>query len=258
MRRRALAAVTALAVVVTAGCGGTGTARDGADPGPPTGADALVLRWTELPGLLPPGGAAAIPPAYALYGDARLITGRPAAPGTGVWPVFEERRIAASELPGILRRAADAKLLGGASAAGPRPPGPDAPMVRITVASAGARQTTMLPRTDGSLAALRGDLSRLAAGAGTPYRPATVAVIATANDDPSAPTRAWPLPALDGEPMTGLNAGATCTLLRGDEIETARRAAGDATPGTLWRSGDRSWSIALRPLLPDETGCGAL
>jgi hypothetical protein len=131
-------------------------------------------------------------------------------------------------------------------------------VIRVTVASAGARQTTTLPRTDGSLAALRGDLSRLAAGAGTPYRPGTVAVIATANGDPSAPSRAWPLAELNGEPMTGLNAGSTCTLLRGDQIETVRRAAADTTPATLWRSGDRSWSIAFRPLLPDETGCAAL
>jgi len=231
-RAAALVVVTLLAA---AGCG------SGERPIPPTGASDLVLRVSDLPGLLPLGGTAAVPPSFSLYGDGRLIV----PTGGGAWPMFTEHRVPPAEVSRLLGAAADAGLLDGAD----RPAaGPDGPVVVVTAASVSQRHTVKLPRSDRSVAGLRAELGRLATDhPGTGYRPAAVAVIAVGNEVPG-PARDWTLSALDDR----------CTVLRGSEVDAAQQLAATADATTIWRFGDRRWSLAFRPLLPDEPDCTAL
>ncbi|MEV1329383.1 hypothetical protein AB0J20_07380 [Micromonospora costi] len=240
-RALALSAVPVLLAVtaVAAGCG------EGSGPQPPAGAAALVLRLTEWPGMVGPGGTAAISPSFSLLGDGRLIsrTGPP-----GGWPQMREDRVP----PDGVRR-----LLRDATAVPDRPAGnaPDAPVVRLVVVSTDGRRERTLPRTDAAVERLRATLAGYADGPAVPFRPEAVAMVATPGDA-AEPARPWPLPTLAGEPLSGLAAGSTCLVLRDADLDTVRAAA---TAGAgRWRSDGRVWQVAPRPLLPDETGCADL
>ncbi|MFE9654634.1 hypothetical protein [Micromonospora sp. NPDC006431] len=247
-RGRALALLAVPALLATAatstGCAG----RGGTDPEPPTGGGALVLRLSELPGMLPPGGTAAVPPGFSLFGDGRLIS-VPAQPSAG-WPQLREDRVPPDEVRELFR---DAAALSDQAAAG----GPDEPVVRVVVGAPGGPRTVTLPRTNPAAARLRAALAGHAAGSPVPYQPAAVAIVAVPAD-PAEPARPWPLPALAGEPLGGAAAGATCLVLRGADLDTVRREAATAGADTRWRSAGQVWQVAPRPLLPDETGCADL
>ncbi|MEU8347530.1 hypothetical protein AB0C74_38020 [Spirillospora sp. NPDC048832] len=76
------------------------------------------------------------------------------------------------------------------------------------------------------------------------YRPAKTAVLAGETAG-TGTVQAWPLKPLgDGVPV----AGAVCTLAPSAKVP-------DAKPGTAWRSGGRTYSVRLRPLLPGESSC---
>jgi hypothetical protein len=253
--RRLAAGFAVVAAMVATGCGGPGPAP-GDELQPATGPRSLVVRVTDLPGLLPPGGSAALPPAYALYGDGTLING-PAPGWQGSWPEFQERRIDTAELRTILRLASKAAPRDRSDTTGGTSSGPDAPTVRVTVITTTQRWTTTLPRSDGRLARLRTTLAR---GHGDPYRPAAVAVISTETSagGAAAPVRSWPLGTLEGQVLGGTGAGSRCIVLRGTDVEAAHRLAAGTSGGTVWRSGSRRWTVAFRPLLPDEHDCSAL
>ncbi|MCW3816670.1 hypothetical protein ONA91_19680 [Micromonospora sp. DR5-3] len=244
-RGRTLALLAVLAAAATtAGCAG----RGGGEPEPPTGGEALVLRLSELPGMLAPGGAAAVPPSFSLFGDGRLIS--VAAGPSGGWPQLREDRVPPDGVRDLFR---DAAALPDHAAVD----GPDAPVVRVVVGATGGPRTVTLPRSDPAAARLRAALAGYAAGSLVPYRPAAVAIVATPAD-PTEPARPWPLPTLAGEPLTGTGAGASCLVLRGADLETVRRETATAGAETRWRSAGRVWQVAPRPLLPDETGCADL
>jgi hypothetical protein len=93
-----------------------------------------------------------------------------------------------------------------------------------------------------------------------PYRATRVAAVATAVTDatdpnlPVSPERAWPGPPLPGDPMaTGPGLG--CVDAGVDQAAQVLAAGAAATAITPWTSGGIRWMVALRPLLPDETGC---
>jgi hypothetical protein len=239
----AVSSVLAGSTAIT-GCGGRG---DG-ETEPPTGKDALVLRLIELPGLLPPGGTAAVPPSFSLFGDGRLIS-VPAGSPAG-WPQLREDRVPPDGVQELLRDAA-------ALPDGAAPEGPDAPVLRVVVGSADGQRSVTIPSNDPAARRLRAALAGHAAGPAVPYRPTAVAIIATPADaaEPASP---WPLPALTGEPLHGTAAGSTCLVLRGADLDTAQRKLTAAGIGARWRSAGRVWQVAPRPLLPDETGCAAL
>lgn len=260
--RRTVIAVAAFALLL-GGCadggtspGSSGTGGQPASATPATGADDLVLRLREPPGLLPPGDLAAVAPVFSLYGDGTLIAG-PAPGQTAIWPTLHLSRMSTGEVRQLFQQALDAGLLDPARPTMPAP-GPDAPMRIITVATATQRRTTTVPRSDPAVERLVQDLARHAAPTDPPYEPGAVAVIATAGDDPSAPTRPWPLSTLDGQALTGAAAGSTCTVLRGGDIAAARQAVAGAPAGTRWLSDARMWMVRPRPLLPDEHDCADL
>lgn len=69
--------------------------------------------------------------------------------------------------------------------------------------------------------------------------------------------RAWPGPALPGEPIgDGLELG--CVTAGGSEATAVIAAARQAVVTTPWTSGGRQWRVRLRPLLPDESDCADL
>ncbi|MEV4808992.1 hypothetical protein [Micromonospora avicenniae] len=239
---RLLALLAVLAALSTmAGCGDRG--GDGSPP--PAGATTLVLRLSELPGLLPPGGVAAVPPRYSLFGDGRLIS-VPDGPSRG-WPQLREDTVAPDDVRELYAAAA-------ALPDGPVADVPDGPVVQVTVGTAGGRHSVTLDRADPAAARLLAALARHADGPPVPYEATAVAIVATPAD-PTEPARPWPLPTLAGAPLGGTSAGSTCLVLRGADLDTARRAATTADAAARWSSAGQVWQVAPRPLLPDETGC---
>ncbi|MEV6373070.1 hypothetical protein [Micromonospora musae] len=239
----AVPAVLASTVTVTACAGG-----DRSEPEPPTGATTLVLRLTELPGLLPPGGVAAVAPRHSLFGDGQLIS---AASGpTGGWPQLRVDIVSTEDLRELFRTAA-------ALPDGPGTAAPDGPVVQVVVGAPGGQRSATLARDDAAATRLRADLARHSGGPPAPYEPSAVAVVATPAD-PAEPAQPWPLPTLTGEPLAGTSAGSSCRVLRGAELDAARRAIEPTDGDARWSSAGRVWQVAARPLLPDETGCADL
>ncbi|WBB68453.1 hypothetical protein [Micromonospora sp. WMMD812] len=246
MHRGRAAALLAL-LATTATVGGCATPGD-SGPRPPTGTDSLVLRLSELPGMLPPGGAAAVPPRFSLFGDGRLIS-VPTGPAGG-WPRLREDPVPPDGVRELLRRAAAVPERATAN-------DPDGPVVRVVIGSTDGQRTVTLPRADPAATRLGESLARYAARPPVPYRPNAVAIVATPVDTPE-PARPWPLPALAGEPLAGTAAGSTCLVLYGADLDAVQRAAATADAATPWRSGGRLWQVTPRPLLPDEAGCADL
>jgi hypothetical protein len=96
---------------------------------------------------------------------------------------------------------------------------------------------------------------------GKAYESAQIAGIASpwVASDASLPKPkevAWPGPGLPGDPVgTGIDVG--CVVTDGAKLRALVASAG-ANAATPWTSGGKTWSVALRPLLPDETGCADL
>ncbi|MEV4703118.1 hypothetical protein [Actinoplanes sp. NPDC049316] len=93
-----------------------------------------------------------------------------------------------------------------------------------------------------------------------PYRSVSLAALARpytpADEAPvsPAPTRQWPGPALPGA-VVATDGRITCTVVTGAEADRVRDAAAQASVLTPWRSGDKTWDVTFRPLLPDESAC---
>jgi hypothetical protein len=211
-----------------------------------TAASAVVLQLKELPGLLPPGGRASVVPVVTVYGDGRVV----AADTQGVRPPrLTTRLLARAEVERVLHDVQRADLPLADGAAGGQV-GPDAPTATLTVAdSAGVRVLSV--RRDEAATRVRQRLVDLSAG-GEPYGTDRVAVIAVASGTGGRP---WPA----GELATGsaTRDGARCVLLSGAAAAAAVRAVG-GVPGGSWSSGGVTYSVTLRPLLPDERSCADL
>ena len=124
--------------------------------------------------------------------------------------------------------------------------------------------------------AARAELSRLRAAmtdlprtlgaqsvtAAQPYQPTSVAAIAEPWTDPGPEYGPltdvpWPGPELPGQPLPSASE-VSCLDVTGDEADAALQAGASASAATPWTSGGQRWTIALRPLLPDERGCNEL
>jgi hypothetical protein len=95
-----------------------------------------------------------------------------------------------------------------------------------------------------------------------PYEPETLAVISRPwpGDGAQAdPERAWPGPALPGQPlpmnpMIGPD-DLTCLTVAGAELDAILDAADGASQETPWVWEGQRYDVWLRPLLPDESSC---
>ena len=275
--------------LMTAACTAAGASGSPGDtPAPPynvaTGSDQVVLRIATGGGLVPVEYLLTHKPRFALYGDGRVVVEGPVieiypAP---LLPNLRQMHVTPGEIQKILAAADKAGLLG-----------PDASFNATDIFDAGTTTftTTVDGKThtidayalgieaatvDAAVAAARkklsgfqdevGDLSAFLGrevGDAEAYDAATMRVF-TRPADSSAPdglTRqvvAWPLsvdPATAGEatkvPQT------RCLALTGADLTAFLTVARTANALTSWTYGAGRYSILVRPLYPDESGCPA-
>jgi hypothetical protein len=277
----------AVAVAVLLGLAACGQGAGTATPAPattvvPAAANGLILRVEYSGGFISPSVLAARLPIVSVYADGRVISEGPVAaiyPGPALPNVLE----------GQIDRSAVQDLVDRAMAAGVAetsdlgiPPVADAPSTRFTVVTASdtyVREVYALwetPAGEGTASgvnaeqeAARAKLSDLltaltdaAAGQSHAYEADAVAAIASPWLDPEdglqQPEVAWPGPALPGQP-TGGPPDVSCVTATGDQAQALLGAARSANSATPWVTADGSrWSVILRPLLPDESGCADL
>ena len=245
--------------------------------------DALVLRIDRVGGFVAPDQQLGRYPVVSVYADGRVITTGPQIqiyPGPAL-PNLLVQQIDPATVQGLLDKAVRAGVRSGADLG--QPSVADAPTTRITVAAPGGgtssleavaltetqpddpRLTPAQREARAKLAAFVQEVSDLPNAQGMPpaqpYRPTAVAALARPYVDPQdglpkkpAPV-AWPGPALPGSMLNGRTG---CVTATGADAEKVLAAAKQATQITPWTSGGRRWTVVLRPLLPDESGCANL
>ncbi|MGR6965699.1 hypothetical protein ACU610_14660 [Geodermatophilus sp. URMC 61] len=287
MRRVPLTTVLA-ALVLVAGCAGSGGGEAGRPAAPISdGPGRVVLEVEHVGGFPTPETLAARVPLVAVYGDGRIVAPGaqiavyppPALPSLQVW------RLDADGVQTVVDRAVTAGVTSTVDLGSP--PVADAPTTRFTLvteAGTSVREVPALfelpddsgltPEQQAARGELRGLLEvltspePLGATGPEPYEATAVAAVAepwTPPTDPALlqPEAAWPGPALPGEPLPGGpltgGAGLSCVVARGAEADAVLAAAASATTLTPWVADDGSrWTLTLRPLLPHETGCADL
>ncbi len=289
-----LAACTGAGSLPPTGTPGGSTASPAASPSigtiaHPTGADELVLRVEVGGGLVAPGWILSEMPTISIYGDGRVITRGPQIeiyPGPAL-PNLLVSRVSEDGLQRILAAASEAGIVG-RDASYPYPLIADAPTTTFVVDAGGTtstvsayalglgEDTSVLSPEDAAARAdladfaarlgdLPGWLGRDGASAEAPYDFDAIRIYAqqatpAAQDPEPSPTIAdWPLAtplAAFGEPFRATTEPAMrCGVVEGDDLATIRPALESANQLTYWRSGGETWSLILRPLLPDEAGC---
>ncbi|MFD9632146.1 hypothetical protein [Streptomyces violascens] len=245
-------------VLLLAGCG-TGSAGTSKIT-LPRGAEALVLRAQHYPSS--PAAPGTPLPDYALYGDRKIYT---PGPTTGALPGVRVQLLTVQAVERLYRRALSAGL---EQARTYGSPAPDAPGLIVTLGAAGGTPVTRVFKPDPAEKGRRGDVARLAAltpdqlppadrtGGSVPYAYSRLAVTAGIWGSGKAPeARPWPLGPLGvGEQVNG----GSCTVLTGEDLDRARTLLTSARPDALWTSGNSTFRLQFRPLLPGERGCGDL
>ncbi len=241
-------AFAGIALLVT-GCAGNSRAEvDRPAPASPSaGADAgLVLRTTTSGGFAGLGGPGSIPD-FSLYGDGRaIVRGTP----------LTEYHLTSQALKRLVTAAMDAGLATPRTVDDPRVA--DAMYKVITFVSGGRVRTTKVIQAGGKADPARDFLTKLNAaswprtdltGAPRPYKASHVAVLAL----PAAGIGpAWPLSPLSAGSHVGTR---ICTVLSGADADKAGRIV---ARGAQWRDHGQTFRVTVRPLLPDESGCGSL
>ena len=245
-------------------------------------ADGLVLRVEHVGGFVTPTTTAARLPLVSVYADGRVIDRGPGDPdpsGPGACPTCRWRR---STTPPC--RTSSTGPWPRASARPPTwacRPSPTRPSTRFTLVTSegtSVREVYALFETPERQRAHRPSRRRPAAGSATCSpelldaggAPDTTVVRAGRRSPPSSrpwtdpqdgltqPELPWPGPALPGEPAGG-PPDVTCVTATGAEAQAVVEAARGANASTPWVTADGArWSVAFRPLLPDETGCADL
>ena len=240
----------------------------------------LALRVAYVGGFVTPQITATQLPLVSVYADGRVITEGPVAaiyPGPAL-PNVLESHIEPDQVETFAQRALDAGV--GQDIDYGRPNVADVPSTLFTVVTADGPKTSEVyalqpglfsEGDDGGItdrqAAAREPLGQLlddltsaaATGEEQPYEPEAIAAVASEYVEtemlPAAEEVAWPGPPLPGEPLDeGL--GLACVTARGDAADAVVEAAAGANATTPWTDADGNrWSLVLRPLLPDESGC---
>jgi hypothetical protein len=256
----------------------------------PTGATDLVLRLASDGGFVAPGVLFNRLPQISIYGDGLVVEPGPQImiyPGPAV-PNLQASRLTEAGLQRLLAAAQAAGLLGpdrNLAAHGIA----DAPTATFTVNAGGAvhRITAeALFETDstagldaetiaarkllrafgeqlGNLGALVGAANIAEVGA---YRATAIRLFVSSNSvappSPSPlvePPIAWPLStplASFGTVLTpATGTGTRCGVVSGADLAIVGPLLDRSNTLTPWTSGGHSWSIVVRPLLPDESGC---
>jgi len=291
MGRSSWAAAAAIPLLVLVSACGAQPAADAAPPAPPAaaalGADEVALRVTHTGGFVTPQSIPGRVPALSVYGDGRVITEGPVPaiyPGPAL-PNLQQTRISEADVDALVERAVAAGV--GSKTDLGQPGVTDVSTTRFLVTTEnGVRQTDAYalemsaddPQLTATQKAARKKLSDLLAalqdlpatlGAGAVreeggYQAKAVAGIATPYVKPEQPLELeppvpadWPGPALPGDRLNP-TVEVGCVTATGDQAQAVLTAAGKANAMTPWVSEGEQWSVLLRPLLPDESGCADL
>jgi hypothetical protein len=287
-----LPAVFVLVALVGAACanatgGGGGSGSGGIDH--PTGSGDLVLKVDTGGGFVAPTTHFREAPWFSLYGDGSLITQGPQIeiyPGPAL-PNFQVTRIDEEGIQAILQAAKDAGLLG--------PDRhydfmtiSDAPTTTFTVVADGQRHVISVYALDESTAGgstqgippdelkarealiafrnklgdLRSWLPQGSVGDDGPFSFDELRIFvlpASASPEPGLEQNPvdWPLSPDLATFGTALTSGleARCGSVSGESLQTLLPLVEKSNELTPWESGGSSYSLAFRPLLPDENGC---
>ena len=291
-RLRGLSTAAAVTLLVLSACaqptaaGAPGTVPSPADssaPAAPGADDALVLRVSSAGGFVPPTILVGRLPETSVYADGRVIFNGPVPaiyPGPAL-PNLQWGTVSPTTLQQLLDKAVAAGVRPGTDFG--QPGVADAPTTEVTVVTAAGEQTVGAvalrearpddPQLTKAQHQARkkltafidqlGDLTtELTTGRPQPYKPEILAAVVqpyTANDDePGRPlTVEWPGPALPGEPLNP-DLKLSCVTATGEQRDAILAAAAKATANTPWVYANNGWSVLLRPLLPEETGCADL
>jgi hypothetical protein len=279
--RAARPVVAAALVLGLAACAQRGGTAGPGSPAPTSSeaaaSEGLVLRVEHTGGFAPPSVLHSRLPIVSVYADGRMISEGPVIaiyPGPAL-PNLQVREIGEDEVQDVVDRALAAGVAETSDLG--TPPIADAFSTRFTVVTTAetyVREAYALWESpeDGGLTAeqeeararltdLLSSLTDQAAGT-EPYEPEAVAAIVSPWVDPGdglvQPELPWPGPALPGEPSGGLP-DVTCVTATGDLARALVDAARSANVTTPWTTADGArWSVAFRPLLPDESGCADL
>ncbi|MFG1998966.1 hypothetical protein ACGFNU_07460 [Spirillospora sp. NPDC048911] len=212
-------------------------------------ADTLTLRWRMTGGFAGLGGPGSIPE-FSLYGDGRAVAPQPGAdsPVSGL-AEFQLTRDALKRLLDDARAAG----LGRSRTAGPEDIA-DAQALEITMGESRTRiiQPDSQPTDPAVRLWKRLQPSAWPAadqeGPHDTYAPPQIAVISGETTSSGKLTRPWPLAPLgQGEQA----AGGVCKVMSTPDSATARKLV----PDTYWQSQGKTYSVRVRPLLPDEHTC---
>jgi len=226
-----------------------GVADQPAAPRPPSGAGRLVVGLREIPGK-PSVSIGSALPRVSLYGDRRLIM---ADGRSGALQLATVHPLTPGRFKKVYEDAYAARRAASRNAA--TPDAVDAGTLVLRLGTEHGLDRVQTPaRSEGPLTALDESLApsnwpaSAFSSAPTPYVPARIAVIASGTEPGTAADRPWPLAPLGG----------SCTVLGGALRLRAEALARGATTETRWSSRGRVVRLTFRPLLPDESGCGAL
>lgn len=233
------------------GAGATGCGSPVPEPGvAPAPGDGLVVRLTSLPGLGPVTGSATSTPAYALYGDGRLIENRSVAARIDADLVLT--RVSRHTVRDLLRAATKALLLPEAQQ---RRLG--AGVLDITVLTTGGRFGRQVAGVGPVAADLLGTFASAVAPGRDRYEPTAVAVIGFPAGSAAGPAGTWPLTGMRRAAF-GPGGVGWCALLLGADLDRVRAVAGAQSGFSVWSVDGERFSVVFRPLLPDDTDCGSL
>ena len=275
--------------LLTAACTSAGASGSpGATPVPnynvATGSDQLVLRITSGGGLVPMNVLLTQTPWFALYGDGRIVVRGPATesyPGP-LLPNLRQIQVTPAEIQKILAAADQAGLLG-----------PDASFNATDIFDASSTSFTTIvdgkthsigayalgyegATMDAAMIEARKRLSGFEDKAGNmptflgrevsdagAYDATSMRIFTSPTDlsDPASLTHqvvAWPLSVDPGTAGEATKLPQTrCLVVTGSHLEAFLTVARTANTLTTWTLGAGRYSVFVRPLYPDETGCPA-
>lgn len=276
----------ALLLVSLAACGdddddvGTGAADGAVVDGTPGGAEGgLFIEVAYVGGFVPIDFQFRNLPVAAVYEDGTVVVpGAVAAiyPGPAVTPLFTGQ-LDDGALDDLLAAAAEAGMVGATPDVGDASalPVADAASTRVTVVVDGDErvveayaldilggdlgQTGLSEAQLGARAALA-DLVATVSEAATrvaqePLVPERYRVLAGPPLDPSTLDPAGPQPTSLAWPVVPEPVDGQCTAIAGDGVAALAEALGSANELTQWTVGDRTFSLAVRPVLPHEPDC---
>ncbi len=273
--RTAAAAASLLVLAACAQPSSSSSAAAAPSASSPASPDDLILRVASVGGFVTPDMRAGRLPTTSIYADGRVIVPGPEVmiyPGPAL-PNLQIGSITPEQAQKLVEEAVAAGVRTGADFG--QPGVTDIPATRITAGdqTVGVEALREAQADDPALTAAQKDarakltaflekLDRITSELQTTaYEPEVLAAVVSPyvepGDDQLARPQAvdWPGEALPGEPI---GAGLHCVTAAGDQKENILAAAKTAVTTTPWVSGGNGWSVRLRPLLPDETGCGDL